>query len=83
LRPLALPAGTIQEQQRLTTTIKAPGSADGWLANVDPNASLEAVRRVLAKRRGCVCKRCIPNAKSADRGQVGGSLLRHQRCGRA
>jgi predicted DNA-binding antitoxin AbrB/MazE fold protein len=49
LRPVgALPSG-LREHQHLTVSIEATQPGDDWLADANPGATLEAVRRVLGR----------------------------------
>ncbi len=54
LRPLAPLPGRFVEQQHLIVLLETdgPGQEPNWLADADPTASLDAVRRVLAPMPG-------------------------------
>lgn len=56
LRPLVPLPSSIQEHQHLIITIEAVGSVDNWLADADPNISLDAVRQALAKISGTLAQ---------------------------
>ena len=49
LRLLGTLSGQFQEHQHLTVTVEDADEATRWLADADPTASLEAVRRALGK----------------------------------
>jgi len=49
LRPLGVLSGKFQEHQHLTVTVEDADESSRWLADADPTASLETVRRALAK----------------------------------
>jgi predicted DNA-binding antitoxin AbrB/MazE fold protein len=56
LRPLTPLPSHLREHQHLTVTIEGPNGTQGWLADADPTASLEAVRHALAKVQGTLAQ---------------------------
>jgi predicted DNA-binding antitoxin AbrB/MazE fold protein len=55
-RPLGPLPGQLHENQHLTVTIDGTNGANNWLADADPNVSLEAVRQALAKFPGTLAQ---------------------------
>ena len=56
LRPVVALSGQFHEHQHLTVTVEVAGESTGWLADADPTASLEAVRRALDKAPGTIAQ---------------------------
>jgi predicted DNA-binding antitoxin AbrB/MazE fold protein len=56
LRPLGTLPAQFQEHQHLTVTVEDAGESTRWLADADPTASLEAVRRALARTPGTIAQ---------------------------
>jgi predicted DNA-binding antitoxin AbrB/MazE fold protein len=56
LRPLGALSGQFQEHQHLTVTVEDADESTRWLADADPTASLEAVRRALGKAPGTIAQ---------------------------
>jgi len=56
LRPLGALSGQFQEHQHLTVTVEDADESSHWLADADPTASLESVRRALAKAPGTIAQ---------------------------
>jgi predicted DNA-binding antitoxin AbrB/MazE fold protein len=55
-RPVGPVPSTLRDQQHLTVLIEARETADNWLTNAAPAASLEAVRRALGKVPGTLAQ---------------------------
>ena len=66
LRPLTALPRQYEEHQLLTVTIEGPTGTDGWLAEADPSASLDAVRQALASRHELWPKWFVRNATTVD-----------------
>lgn len=65
LRPLEALPSHFQEHQRLTVTVEEVAGTNDWLADADPTASLDAVRRALGKTANTMAE--LVNAERQER----------------
>jgi predicted DNA-binding antitoxin AbrB/MazE fold protein len=55
-RPVGPVPPTLHEHQHLMVLIEAPETTGDWLADANPSASLDAVRRALGKAPGTLAQ---------------------------